>query len=85
MFLKIMCDENLADNVAGKPYRIIDCSEVIFMRGQEGGLGWAQVDGSMVALEGNAYILNAKGQTIDSFWPCACKPAEPAPPVSQAA
>lgn len=72
MFLKLMGGEDVADREPSKVYRMIECREVQFQRGLEGGLGWALIDGGqMIALEGNAYILNAAGKTIDSFWPCA--------------
>jgi hypothetical protein len=53
----------------GKTYRLIECRDVHFMRGAEGGLGWAMADGGMIALEGNAYILNANGKTVDTYTP----------------
>lgn len=82
MFLKLMGGENMADREPGKPYRMIECREVSFERGAEGGLGWARIDdGQVIPLEGNAYILNSAGKTVDSFWPCS----SPAAAAAQAA
>lgn len=72
MFLKLMGSEDMADREPGKTYRLIECREVHFQRGNDGGLGLAVIDdGVPIPLEGNAYILNAAGKTVDSFWPCA--------------
>ena len=68
MFLKLMSGEDLPDQDTNKPYRLIECKDVHFQRGAEGGRGWAEVDGVMHALQGNAYILNANGKTVDSYW-----------------
>jgi len=65
MYLKIMSGEDLPDNSGDKAYQIIEAKCVEFQRGK--GLGWACVDGDMIALTGNAYILNERGKTIDSF------------------
>jgi hypothetical protein len=72
MFLKLMGGEDVADIQAGKTFRMIECREVQFQRGADGGLGWALIDGAdTIPLEGNAYILNSAGKTVDSFRPNA--------------
>lgn len=65
MYLKIMSEENLPDQSGDKAYTIIEATRIVFQRGA--GNGWACADGDMIALTGNAYILNERGKTIDSF------------------
>jgi len=68
MFLKLMSGEDLPDQDNSKPYRLIECRDVQFERGSQDGFGWATADGVPYALQGNAYILNANGKTVDSYW-----------------
>lgn len=58
MYLKIM------DNVDKRLYRIIECTDVTFHTEDDNNI--AVTDKGAFFVEGNAYILNDKGQTIDS-------------------
>ena len=66
MYLKVMSNENLPDQHYAKLFVIRECKEVSFYRNEVGN-PCAWVDGDSIGLQGNAYILNAAGKTIDSF------------------
>lgn len=71
MYLKLMGPENAPDDDSRKGARIISgVEEVQFSRGAQGN-AVAEVllsDGArkLIPLEGNAYVMNSDGKTIDS-------------------
>lgn len=74
MFLKTMSNQDLPDVHGAKQYRIVECKEVQFLRtevlnedGTKQLCPMAYVDGEQLFLQGNAYILNNSGKTIDAF------------------
>lgn len=79
MFLKLMSAEDLPDADGSKSYRLIECSDVRFAQKMNLGAGSgfysavtyidARGEQQHLYLEGNAYLLNNAGKTIESFWP----------------
>lgn len=71
MYLKLMSAEDAPDSDGGKGYRLIECSRVEFSREPNGPVArtWDSSGnpGDKYGLDGNAYILNNSGKTIDSF------------------
>lgn len=63
MYLKIITSRENAT------FTLIEASRIEFGVGLRGGNGWAIIDGGEhIPLTGEAYILNAKGKTIDSYF-----------------
>lgn len=84
MFLKIMShtpNRSQADADISKPYEMIEVSSCKFMRDEVEGPDGRRIEyylhctvpGELMnrsyIIEGNVYLLNDEGKTIDSFWP----------------
>lgn len=67
MFLKLMNSEDLPDMHGSKGFTLIECKTVTFAREVDDPKPYAIIDGDVTVLDGNAYILNNAGKTIDSF------------------
>jgi hypothetical protein len=67
MYVKLMSGEDMPDANDAKPYHLIECKSVLFIRDNGGQGPAAVIDNDTIRLTGNAYVLNAQGKTIDSF------------------
>jgi len=70
MFVKLMSADDLPDHHYAKGFQLIETLHARFIRGETG----PQVEYSIQdgvwnnrTLEGNAYILNSEGKTIETF------------------
>lgn len=72
MYVKLMSSEDKADASCAKSYTLIECSNVAFSRKDIGvevtrKVPVVMIDGLEIQAEGNVYVLNDDGKTIDSF------------------
>lgn len=69
MYVKMMSNQNLPDAHSGKTFTLIECNRVTFGRAPDGApvayVNWPSAEG--ILCEGNVYVLNREGKTIESF------------------
>jgi len=67
MYVKIMSEQNLPDSHPSKSFRLVTCRRVSFARSSDG-KPIAYIDGRLPEpCDGNVYVLNDAGKTIESF------------------
>lgn len=78
MFLKIMSDDGMADNDYRKKYKMIEVAQFEFYKSFGDGLvesfpvvSYMDMTGreSHHVVEGNVYVMNNQGKTIESWSP----------------
>jgi hypothetical protein len=67
MYVKLMSGVDIPDAHWAKPFQVIECKSVQFIRDNGGQGPAAIIDNDTHQLQGNAYVLNAQGKTIESF------------------